>query len=96
MEFKLNKIDTDIRRKMQEKTRDGKVHGNNAITIKKDLKEDKKDRINDKRDKDSKSNKSFFSVDGIRYEEKTLNIEAEKVEFLDEEKLKGHRLDVKK
>ena len=36
MEFKLNKIDTDLRRKLMEQTKDGKVHGpsKKEITIK--------------------------------------------------------------
>jgi len=33
MEFKLNKIDTDLRRKLQEKTDDHKVHGKAGITV---------------------------------------------------------------
>lgn len=33
MEFKLNKIDTDLRRKLQEKTADHKVHGKAGITV---------------------------------------------------------------
>lgn len=94
MEFKLNKIDTDIRRKLQEEIREGKVHGNNSITVKKDLKEERNNTKN--KEKSSKSKKEFFIVDGIKYEGKTLNIDAEKTEFIDSEKLKGHTLDVKK
>lgn len=94
MEFKLNKIDTDIRKKLQEEIREGKVHGNNSITVKKDLKEERNNVID--KEKKNRSKKKFFIIDGIRYEEKTLNIEAEKIEFMDEEKLKGHTLDVKK
>ena len=40
MEFKLNKIDTDIRKKMQEEIKDDKIHGNQRTSIKKDIKED--------------------------------------------------------
>ena len=94
MEFKLNKIDTDIRKKLQEEIREGKVHGNNSITIKKDLKEE---RNNTKyKEKSSNPNKEFFVIDAIKYEEKTVNIDAEKIEFIDAEKLKGYTLDVKK
>ncbi len=34
MNFGLNKIDTDLRRKVNEKTKDGKVHKTEAINIK--------------------------------------------------------------
>lgn len=97
MEFKLNKIDTDIRRKLQEEIREGKVHGNNSITVKKDLKEERNNKDNtNNRETSSKSKKEFFIVDGVKYKGKTLNIDAEKTEFIDSEKLKGHTLDVKK
>lgn len=33
MEFKLNKIDTDLRRKLQEETKDGKVHRKKDLKI---------------------------------------------------------------
>lgn len=95
MEFKLNKIDTDIRRRLQENIREGKVHGNNTITIKKDLKEERSKKYI-KKDKQNKFNSTVFVIDGVRYEEKSLEIEAEKIEFIDAEKLKGHTLDVKK
>ena len=95
MEFKLNKIDTDIRRRLQENIREGKVHGNNTITIKKDLKEERNKKYI-KKDKQNKSDSTVFIIDGVRYKEKSLEIEAEKIEFIDAEKLKGHTLDVKK
>ncbi|NOV91293.1 hypothetical protein [Clostridium saccharobutylicum] len=41
MEFKLNKIDTDIRLKMQEEIKDDKVHAGKSISVKKDIKEEK-------------------------------------------------------
>ena len=34
MNFGLNKIDTDLRRKVNEKTKDGKVHRTSAVSIK--------------------------------------------------------------
>lgn len=33
MEFKLNKIDTDLRRKLQEKTDDHRIRGKEGITV---------------------------------------------------------------
>jgi len=41
VEFKLNKIDTDIRKKMQENIKDDKVHSTKSISIKRDIKDDK-------------------------------------------------------
>lgn len=41
MEFKLNKIDTDIRKKMQEDIKEEKVHSGKGINIKKDIKDEK-------------------------------------------------------
>ena len=41
MEFKLNKIDTDIRKKMQEEIKEDKVHSGKSINVKKDLKDEK-------------------------------------------------------
>ena len=42
MNFLLNKIDTDIRRKLYEKTKDGKVHRKSTISINKDSEKQKK------------------------------------------------------
>ena len=41
MEFKLNKIDTDIRKKIQEDRRESKVHSGKSINVNKDLSDDK-------------------------------------------------------
>jgi hypothetical protein len=96
VEFKFNKIDTDIRKKMQEKIKDGKVHGNESVTIKKDIKEDdnKKDRT--KEEKNKSSNKRFFTIDGIKYSKEALDVKVEKLEELDEENSRGRILDTKK
>lgn len=96
MEFQLNKIDTDIRKKMQEKIRDGKVHGNDSISIKKDIKEDDNKNKEPKEDNKSNIRKRFITIDGVRYTEDSLNIEVEKLEDLDEENSKGRILDAKK
>ena len=96
MEFKFNKIDTDIRKKMQEKIKDGKVHGNESVSIKKDIKEDDNKNEGTKEENDKKLKKRFVTIDGIRYLKETLDIEVEKLEDLDEENSRGRVLDTKK
>lgn len=97
MEFKLNKIDTDIRRKLQEKTRDDKVQRNDDVRLKKDIKEydDKNERYSENYTNE-KSEKKFFAVDAIKKNEKNIVIEAEKLEELNEEKSKGVSIDTKR
>lgn len=94
MEFKLNKIDTDIRSKMQEENRVDKINKNNNINIKKDItKEKSKNSDNKKRTKDGKK---FFQVDCVKYVEKELGIQVEKIQITDEENQKGQCVDTKK
>jgi hypothetical protein len=45
LEFKLNKIDTDIRKKMQEEIKEDKVHSGKSISIKKDIKDERHEEI---------------------------------------------------
>ncbi|NRT37029.1 hypothetical protein BJV38_000380 [Clostridium beijerinckii] len=96
MEFRLNKIDTDIRKKMQEKIKTDKIHENAKISVRKDITEDKnKGKSNDKENDTKKAKKRFYTVDGIKYEG-VLEIEVQKEQFLDKENYKGIKLDVKK
>lgn len=46
MEFKLNKIDTDIRKKIDEERKEIKVHSGKAINVNKELHDDSKNYIN--------------------------------------------------
>lgn len=96
MEFKLNMIDTDIRKKMQEEIKDGKVHGNNAVSIKKDIKEDDNKKRGTKEENNKELKKRFLTIDGIRHTKDTFDIEVEKLEGLDEENSRGRVLDIKK
>jgi hypothetical protein len=97
VEFKLNKIDTDIRKKMQEEIKEDKIHCKNSITIKKDIKEDD----NTKEDMKQQTNdemltKRFYTIDGIKYTKDKIQINAEKAQNLDEFNCKGINLNVKK
>jgi hypothetical protein len=84
MEFKINKIDTDIRRKLLDQTRDGKVHGavEKDITIKPYSEEEEtaknrqdfKKILKDKREKKDKSSK--IVVEGIKVD--NLQVDGER------------------
>lgn len=71
MEFKLNKIDTDLRQKVHDLTKEGKVHSKNSIKIQ-----------SDKHHEDGKS-KSFREF----YKEQEKNIKKIKVTASKNEKL---------
>lgn len=61
MEYKLNKIDTDIRRKIMDETKNGKIHKLNKLTeIKINYKEDKKKENKEK----NKIFKNYVTIDG--------------------------------
>lgn len=91
MEFKLNKIDTDIRKKMQEEIKEDKVHSGKGINIKKDLKEEKKDYIQEEKVKEIE--KKFITIDGMKYSNRNMDVRVEKIENLNEENSKGRILD---
>lgn len=95
MEFKLNKIDTDIRKKMQEERKDSKVHSGKAINVKRDIKDDRN--TNDEKHKqEQREEKKYLTIDGIKYNKEKVAIEVEKLENLDENNSKGRVLDEKK
>lgn len=94
MEFKLNKIDTDIRKKMQEDIKEDKVHSGKNITIKKDIKEEKQVQIEDVSFDEPK--KRYITIDGVKYNSSNINVEAEKLEEIKEENSKGRILDITK
>lgn len=97
MEFKLNKIDTDIRDKIYESTKADKIHGTkekNGIDKLKDY-DEQKEKSNEKQ-KRRNSEKKYITIDGIKYDSAKVNIEAEKIETINEENSKGRILDAKK
>lgn len=97
MEYRLNKIDTDIRKRMQEKIKSDKIHENKKTSIKKDLKEDdNKNKDKNRKEVTNQANKRFYTIDGIKYDENVMEIEVEKEQLLDKENYRGIKLDVKK
>ncbi|EHJ01510.1 hypothetical protein CDLVIII_5019 [Clostridium sp. DL-VIII] len=95
MEFKLNKIDTDIRKKIQEETKIDKIHPSRSISIKKDIKE-KKDEEKEHFHKEENNEKRYITIDGVKYSHKNIDINAEKIENITEEDSKGRILDTTK
>ncbi|GEA29298.1 MULTISPECIES: hypothetical protein [Clostridium] len=96
MEFKLNKIDTDIRKKMQEEIKEEKVHSGKNITIKKDVKDEKNEDVNTKDFDKNEHEKRYITIDGVKLSNKNINIKVEKVEKINEENSKGRLLDTTK
>lgn len=95
MEFKLNKIDTDIRKKIQEKIKENKIHSSKSINVKKDLKDEKK-RYNKQNATKEEQQKRYITIDGIKYNGKNIDIKVEKVEEINDENSKGRILDEEK
>lgn len=95
LEFKLNKIDTDIRKKMQEEIKDNKVHSGKAINVKRDLKDEKNTNYKGFEAKGNKE-KKYITIASIKYDKEGLEVTVEKTENIDGENSKGRILDAKK
>lgn len=103
MNFFLNKIDNDIRRKIYEKTRNGKVHRKENIKIYKDSEKNKEKNLNkdidDNKDKEEKENKNKITIRVIKVkkvdENSKIILDAEKEENINYENL-GNYIDTKK
>jgi hypothetical protein len=97
MEFQLNKIDTDIRKKIQEEIKENKVHPGKNINVKKDLKEEK-NQLNDEELDYNKEEmeKRYITIEGVKNKSNNVIIQAEKIESINKENSKGRILDQKK
>jgi predicted ribosome quality control (RQC) complex YloA/Tae2 family protein len=97
LEFKLNKIDTDIRKKMQEETKEDKVHSGKSINVNKDLKDEGSQCGNDNENSINKEiKKRYITIDGIKDNHENIDIKVEKVEKINESNSKGRILDTTK
>lgn len=94
MDFRLNKIDTDIRKKMQEETKEDKVHSGKSISVKKDIKDERHEEVHDSNKEEIK--KRYITIDGVKDNHKNIDIKAEKVEKINESNSKGRILDTTK
>ena len=94
MNFLLNKIDTDIRRKLYEKTKDGKVHRKSSIN--KDSEKQKKKFFKEYvKEESMKKDKGKITIDVSKVQEPTISLRAEKEEDINLLG-RGTFLDVKK
>lgn len=86
MEFRLNKIDTNIRQKINDETKEGKVHAKAGINIEKRTYDERNQQNNNKRKKQEKFSLTKYtsgkkiSVEAIKI--KSVDIKAEKEENL--------------
>lgn len=92
MEYRLNKIDTDLRQKVNNITKEGKVHASQNITINKDKREENKEHKNLELKRYNKSKK--LAVDAVKVSD--IEIEAFKESADITNKDKGKFIDVKK
>ncbi|VYU41893.1 hypothetical protein [Clostridium tertium] len=96
MNFLLNKIDTDIRRKLYEKTKDGKVHRKSTIIINKDSEKQKKKFFKEYvKEESMKKDKEKITIDVSKVKEPTISLKVEKEEDINSLG-RGTFLDVKK
>lgn len=93
MEFKLNKIDTDIRKKIQEDRKSGKVHSSKNINVNKELNGERENKLIEEI---GKNHKRFITIDGVKYNKQKIKIKAEKNEEINVLNSSGQILDTKK
>ena len=100
MEFKLNKIDTDIRRKMQEDIKEDKVHFSKKASKDKDVVQEKEFEEKNKKEQNkaesTEVNKKYIIVEGTKHQGQSIKIKVGKVENINEMNSKGRILDAKK
>lgn len=97
MEFKLNHIDTNVRRKLQEEIKEDKVHSSKNLDKKSTTVNDKKKRHNNQKNPQSQmAKRRYITIDGIKSTQGPIEIKAEKMDVLNEDSRKGMFLDTKK
>lgn len=98
MNFLLNKIDNDIRKKIYEKTKDGKVHRKSDIKINKDSEKQKKKFFNEyveAEKEQAKKKQKKITINATKTENSNISLYGEKEENLNAMGY-GTFLDVKK
>lgn len=103
MEFRLNKIDPELRRRIKETTSTRRVHTKSGIVIDKHSKNKKREGTADfseelekHKDKGKNRDKKFVSVEAVKSKELKVPAYREETADLAKDNLKGHILDVKK
>ena len=79
MEFRLNKIDTDIRRKLAEDVKDDKIHSKKDKPVENNVKGPFVKNEYRKR-QDSNKLKKYLTIDGEKITDQKIVIEAESIE----------------
>ena len=100
MEFRLNKVDPEVRRRVKETTSAGKVHNKSGIFINKDYKGKEKNNQGDfnselTKYKQGKNKKRIF-VEASKVEKVEVKAFKEEKENLSKDDERGNILDVKK
>lgn len=93
----LNKIDNDLRRKIYEKTRDGKVHRKTDIKVYKDSEKNKGKSLKEytENEKEANNRKAKIVVQATKIKESVIVLNAEKEENINKIQ-NGFYIDVKK
>lgn len=100
MEFRLNKIDPEVRERVKETTSAGKVHTKSGIVINKDN-QDKRNKNQQNFDSElekqiKKKEKKRVSVDAIKVQEVEIPAYKQELESEAKEETAGHILDVRR
>lgn len=98
MEFRLNKIDPEVRERVKEITSPKKIHTKSSIVIKKDTKKKKEDNEADFQEqlkKQKKEQKKRFLVEAVKKEDVQIPVFKE-ADTSSEDESRGHFLDVRK
>lgn len=97
MEYRLNKIDPEVRNKVNEATSAGKIHTKSDIVINKDRKKSKEDNdaeFEEELKKQKKENKKIL-VEAVKVEEVEI-LAFKEADNLAKDEKKRHFLDVRK
>lgn len=95
MEFIKNKVDINVRNKIEEQMKTDKIHSTKGISVDNDLKDNNKNQYT-KSKKNTSKKKKVITVDGVKNLEDTLSIEVEKMESIGAYNSTGRFLDAKK
>lgn len=71
--YRLDQIQTDVVRKLEEERKDDKVHRNKETII-----SDKKEKKENSLKKNQHQKKRYYTIDGVKYSNEKIIVEAEK------------------
>ncbi|MCT8976136.1 hypothetical protein N4T77_05950 [Clostridium sp. CX1] len=100
MEYRLNKVDPELRQRIKETTKPGKIHNKAEIAVNTDSKnKNKKDGTEfsselEKQKKEKEENKKKITIEAVKLEE--VNIPAFKEPESSKDEMRGNILDVRK